>query len=204
VTESVFTLSLYLQSAGGVGIGLFCVAFIAGTLLFFPAALLTALSGWLFGVTGGTLIALLGGIISSLLAFWMARSRLFPIAGRAVAKSRYLQKVLTLTQRNGTVLVLLLRLSSIVPFAPLNYGLGASGMSFKKYLAATVPGLIPGTFVYAGAGAAVSDVNVLIQGDFSPLEFMQDTSVQTGAALASLGMVLLYLLQRCIRKKMGI
>lgn len=204
MTEFVSTLSLYLQSAGGVGIGLFFVAFIAGTLLFFPAALLTALSGWLFGVTGGTLIALLGGIISSLLAFWLARSRLFPLAARAAAKSRYLKRVLTLTQHNGTLLVLLLRLSSVVPFAPLNYGLGASGMSFKKYLAATVPGLIPGTFVYAGAGAAVSDVSALTQGDFSPLEFMQDASVLTGTAVAALGLVLLYLLQRCIRKMTGI
>ncbi|WP_312182211.1 VTT domain-containing protein [Pantoea sp. CTOTU46764] len=202
--ESVASLSLYLQSAGALGIGIFFIAFVTGTLLFLPAALLTALSGWLFGVTGGTLMALLGGITSSVLAFGLARSRLFPFASRAAAKSRYLKRGLTLAQHNGTVLVLLLRLSSVVPFALLNYGLGASGMSFRKYLAATVPGLIPGTFVYTGAGAAVSDVNALFRGDFSPLEFMQDTSVQTGAALAALGMVLLYLLQRCIRKKMGI
>lgn len=202
--ESVASLSLYLQSAGALGIGIFFIAFVTGTLLFLPAALLTALSGWLFGVTGGTLMALLGGITSSVLAFGLARSRLFPFASRAAAKSSYLKRGLTLAQHNGTVLVLLLRLSSVVPFAPLNYGLGASGMSFRKYLAATVPGLIPGTFVYTGAGAAVSDVNALFRGDFSPLEFMQDTSVQTGAALAALGMVLLYLLQRCIRKKMGI
>jgi len=203
VIESFITLSHYLHSAGEVGIGLFFLVFVAGTMLFFPAALLTALSGWLFGVTGGTLMALTGGMTSSLLAFGLARSRLFPLADRAAEKSRYLKRVISLTQHNGTRVVFLLRLSSVVPFAPLNYGLGASGMSFKKYLFATLPGLIPGTFVYAGAGAAVSDVNALFRGDFSPLEFMQDTSVQTGTALAALGVVFLYLLQRCIRKMMG-
>lgn len=200
----ISSLSLYLQAAGGVGAVLFFAVFVAATLLFFPASLLTALSGWLFGATGGTLIALLGGITSSLLAFGLARSRLFPHVAKVAVRSTNLSRVLSLAQHNGIVLVLLLRLSSVVPFAPLNYGLGASGMHFKKYLAATMPGLIPGTFIYASAGATVSDVGVLARGDFSPLEMMQDTGVLTGAAVAALGLVLLYLLQRCIRRKMGI
>ncbi|MGC0903085.1 TVP38/TMEM64 family protein [Pantoea sp. paga] len=204
MADFISTLSLYLQNTGGIGIGFFYAVFVAGSLLFFPASLLTALSGWLFGVTGGTLIALLAGLTSSLIAFGLARSRLFPLASRAAARSHYLNRALTLSQHNGIVLVLLLRLSSVVPFAPLNYGLGASGMSFKKYLAATVPGLIPGTFIYAGAGASVSDVRTLTRGNFSPMEFMQDTMMLPGLAAAAVGLVLLYLLQRSIRKKMGI
>ncbi|MGX5024801.1 TVP38/TMEM64 family protein [Enterobacter sp. UPMP2060] len=185
------------------GAALFITVFIAGTLLFFPASILTALAGWLFGVTGGTLIALLGGMMSSVLAFALGKSRLFPLAARLAVRNRYLNKGLLLTQQNGTAMVLLLRLSSVVPFALLNYSLGASGMSFRRYLAATVPGLIPGTFIYAGAGAAVSDVNTVIQGGFSPVEFMHNTSVLTGCAGVLTGLLLMYLLQRSIRKKTG-
>ncbi|EDV0263678.1 TVP38/TMEM64 family protein [Salmonella enterica subsp. salamae] len=203
MAELLSTLSLYVHSAGWAGAGVFVVIFVTATMLFFPASLLTALAGWLFGMTGGTLIALLGGVASSLLAFALGKSSLFPLATRMATRSRYLKSGLSLTRQNSIVLVLLLRLSSVVPFAPLNYGLGASGMSFRKYLAATVPGLIPGTFIYAGAGAAVSDVNTLIQGGFSPMEFMHNTSVLTGGAGAITGLLLLYLLQRSIRKKRG-
>lgn len=204
MADLISSLSHYLQNAGGTGMAIFSGVFVAGSLIFFPASLLTALSGWLFGVTGGTLIALLSGITSSLIAFGLARSRLFPRAARLAARSPYLNRALSLTQHHGIVLVLLLRLSSVVPFAPLNYGLGASGMSFRKYLAATVTGLIPGTFIYAGAGAAVPDVRALIRGDFTPMEFMQQTPSLPGLAIAALGLVFLYLLQRSIRKKMGI
>ncbi|MCA6924639.1 TVP38/TMEM64 family protein [Pectobacterium versatile] len=197
-------LVTYVQSSGGMGAGLFIVVFITATMLFFPASLLTALSGWLFGVTGGTLIALLGGVMSSILAFGLGKSSLFPLARRMTAKGRYLRKGLSLTHKNSIVLVLLLRLSSVVPFAPLNYGLGASGMALRAYLTATVPGLVPGTFIYAGTGAAVSDVNRLIQGGFSPMEFIRNTNVLTGVAGAIIGLVLLYLLQRSIRKKSGL
>lgn len=203
MAELLSTLTLYVQSAGWAGAGVFVAAFVMATMLFFPASLLTALAGWLFGVTGGTLIALLGGVTSSLLAFALGKSSLFPLASRMATRSRYLKSGLSMTRKNSFMLVLLLRLSSVVPFAPLNYALSASGMTFRKYLAATVTGLPPGTFVYAGAGAAASDVKTLLQGGFSPVEFMHNTSVLTGSAGAFMGLLLLYLLQRSIRKKTG-
>lgn len=203
MAEIFSSLSLYMQSGGWTGAALFIVAFVAGTMLFFPASLLTALAGGLFGVTGGTLIALLGGVISSHLAYGVGKSSIFPLASRVAIRNRHLKKGLSVTQQNSFMLVLLLRLSSVVPFAPLNYALGASGMTFRKYLAATVTGLLPGTFVYAGAGSAASDVKTLLQGGFSPVEFMHNTSVLTGSAGAFMGLLLLYLLQRSIRKKTG-
>ena len=203
MTELLLTLSLFVKSAGLAGAGVFVVVFVTGTMLFLPASLLTALAGWLFGAIGGALIALLGGVLSSLLVFVLGKNSIFPVVTRIAARNRYLKNGLSLARQNSVVLVLLLRLSSVVPFAPLNYGLGASGMPFRKYLVATVPGLIPGTFVYAGAGAAVSDVNTLIQGGFSPMEFLHNTSVLTGGACAITGLLLLFLLQRSIRKKTG-
>ena len=58
-----------------------------------------------------------------------------------------------------------LRLIPVVPFAPLNYAVGASAVRVLPYTLATVAGLLPGT-------AAVVILGDALTGDVSPLLFL--------------------------------
>jgi uncharacterized membrane protein YdjX (TVP38/TMEM64 family) len=50
-------------------------------------------------------------------------------------------------------LILLLRLSPIVPFNLLNYALGLSNVPTGRYVLATAIGIVPGTWMYAYLGS---------------------------------------------------
>lgn len=51
-------------------------------------------------------------------------------------------------------MVLLLRLSPLVPYTLLSYTLGLTSVSFPAYVAASWAGMLPATFAYVSTGAA--------------------------------------------------
>jgi uncharacterized membrane protein YdjX (TVP38/TMEM64 family) len=65
----------------------------------------------------------------------------------------------------GWVAVMSLRLIPAVPFAPLNYAVGASAVRVLPYTLATVVGVLPGT-------AAVVILGDALTGHVSPLLFL--------------------------------
>lgn len=67
--------------------------------------------------------------------------------------------------KGGFRIVFLLRLASIVPFAPLSYALGASRISGRDFVLASWLGLLPGTFLYVYLGTLVSDVGQILNGE---------------------------------------
>src|SRR6202044_1795176 len=78
------------------------------------------------------------------------------------------QAVATLDHRlreRGWVAGMPLRLIPVLPFAPLNYAVGASAVRVLPYTLATVAGLLPGT-------AAVVILGDALTGDVSPLLFL--------------------------------
>ena len=53
----------------------------------------------------------------------------------------------------GWRMVLLIRISGVVPFGLQNYALGLTGIGLVPYLLATAVGALPSILVYAGLGA---------------------------------------------------
>lgn len=68
---------------------------------------------------------------------------------------RILSAVNTAIERNGVKVMILLRLSPLVPFSGFNFIAGLTKVSLRDYLLGTV-GIVPGTlaFVYIGASTA--------------------------------------------------
>lgn len=119
-------------------------------LILFPATLLTALSGTLFGFWWGSLFTILGENASANFAYWI---------GRFFSKDMKLEDsiignwVEALRARPfGTVLFMRL---FYVPFDLTNYGSGILKINWLSYFWATLIGIMPGLTTFVALGAAL-------------------------------------------------
>jgi uncharacterized membrane protein YdjX (TVP38/TMEM64 family) len=62
---------------------------------------------------------------------------------------------------NGLSYLLFLRLVPLFPFFLVNLASGMTGLSARTYLLGTMVGILPGSFVYANAGASIASIKAL-------------------------------------------
>ncbi len=179
-----------ISSGGAIGVGAYALVFLLATLLFVPASPLTALSGFLYGpLWGGVLVSLIGPV-SATLAFSLGRTAARPRVRRWLQGRTRLAAIDRAVAHDGTRIVLLLRLASIIPFAPLNYVLGASRMPSRRFVLATALGLLPGNFVYAYLGSLVSEAGQILRGQLAEGAGAQVLGwISLAAALLAVGFI---------------
>ncbi len=119
-------------------------------LIFFPATLLTALSGALFGLWWGILYTVLGENASANFAYWI---------GRFFGKDLKLEDSIIgnwveALRKRPFESVLFMRLF-YVPFDLTNYGSGILKVDWKSYFTATLIGIMPGLTTFVALGAAI-------------------------------------------------
>jgi uncharacterized membrane protein YdjX (TVP38/TMEM64 family) len=125
------------------------------------AAVFTVAGGLLFGTLIGGALAVIGATAGALVLFLAARSA-FATQRAARAGSR-LTRIRTELQRNGFHYLLAIRLIPLFPFWLVNLAAALAGMRLWAFSAATLIGIIPGTFLFASIGAGVG--GVLAAGD---------------------------------------
>jgi uncharacterized membrane protein YdjX (TVP38/TMEM64 family) len=109
----------------------------------------------------GTVWVNIGATTGALLAFLLARTLL-----RDWVLKRFGQRMLSLDQglnENGLSYLLFLRLVPLFPFFLVNLACGVTGLSIKTYLIGTMIGILPGSFVYANAGASLASIESIGQ-----------------------------------------
>jgi len=117
-------------------------------------AVLTAAGGLLFGIAFGGSLAVLGASLGAIALFLIARTVLRPLMLRyAGALSERLRPGI---ERDGFSYLLALRLIPAFPFWLVNLAPALLGMRLGPYAAATILGILPGTFVYVSIGAGLS------------------------------------------------
>lgn len=143
------------------------LAFIAGyalaTVAFVPGSLLTLLGGAVFGLARGFAYVFVGATLGASLAFLVSRHLARPAVERRVRGSPRFDRVDRAVAREGGKIVLLLRLSPVLPFNLLNYALGLTRVRFGAYVLASV-GMLPGTLLYVYYGVLAGDVALLLGG----------------------------------------
>ncbi|MHC8361639.1 TVP38/TMEM64 family protein [Pseudomonas sp. LS2P72] len=177
-----------IRALGAVGIVLYAAIFVLATVALVPASMLTALAGFVYGPMWGTLLISPAGLLSATVAFAIGRSFLRPWVTRRLANSPKSAAVDRAIESGGFRIVFLLRLASIVPFAPLSYGLGASRIARRDFMLATWIGLLPGTFLYVYLGSLAADVAQIISGEVTTSRSAQ---AMTWAGLAVVVLALL-------------
>ena len=156
VSPSVHRLEHWGRHAGALGPIAAVPIGVALNLLFVPIPIIAGAAGLLFGVAGGTAIAVLvvGAsaashlIIGRRLAGRGAEHILGP-RGRAAAE---------FLGRRGFWAVLYVRLVPGLPFNSLNYAAGLSRLRVREIFAGSALGFAPRTFAYAALGGSISNL----------------------------------------------
>jgi uncharacterized membrane protein YdjX (TVP38/TMEM64 family) len=146
-----------IQELGPTGYLYFAAFYIVAEVLAIPAAPLTASAGYLFGLGPGYLTVLCSATIAATISFYIGRTFLRDWAIKLAEKWPQWRAVDGAINREGFKVVLLLRLSPLLPFALSNYLYGLTSVDFWSYVTATFLGFSPGTLgiVYAGSAGKV-------------------------------------------------
>lgn len=127
--------------------------YIAAEVLAIPVFPLTASSGYLFGLIPGTATVLISATIAACISFYIGRTLLRGWASKVTNDWPKWKAIDGAIAKNGFKVILLLRLSPLLPFAVSNYLYGITSVDFASFFAATFLGFAPGTIgiVYAGS-----------------------------------------------------
>ncbi len=140
--------------------GLFVGIYLVQTALSLPgAAILTLAAGGIFGVITGTLLANLGATLGATLAFVLVRY-LFGETVRRKFGGR-LERLNRELEHEGLHYLLFLRLVPLFPFFLINLAAGLTRLPLRTFFLGTLLGIVPGSFVYANAGASLASITSL-------------------------------------------
>lgn len=143
-------LQQWVENAGSFGWIAFVLIYIAATVLFLPASLLTLLGGFLFGPIIGTLLNLTGASIGASIAFLIAR---FTDGGWIRSKAgNKIGGLMDKVDEEGWRAIAFVRLVPLFPFNLLNYALGLSKIPFAQYLLTSIICMAPATAAYTFFG----------------------------------------------------
>jgi len=143
---------------------------IIATVLFLPGSVAMMIGGFLFGFLPGLLFATIAIPLGAQCAFefgrWVARPRV----RKMVAENRRMHAIETALREQAFVIVVLARLSLIIPFNLLNYAFGATSVKALTHLLATAVGMLPAIALYVYLGTLARDLGQIMSGEAAPSE----------------------------------
>lgn len=134
---------------------LMLAAYVVGGLVLFPVTVLIAVTGMLFGPWIGWPCALAGSMLSAWIGF---EAGVWTGGGPIRRRTGAFRRIASALQKQGVVAVATLRLVPIAPFTVVNMAMGAAGLRSKTFLAGSLLGLLPGTFVLTMLGDRLREV----------------------------------------------
>ena len=156
----LLNLVAHIQGVGPAAPVAFIFIYACAVVALIPASLLTIAGGAVFGLFRGVIYSLIGATLGSTGAFLIGRYAARRLVARRLAAMPRFVAIERAVSARGRRIVLLLRLSPIVPFNFLNYALGLTTISVWDFIFASL-GTVPGAFVYSYAGKVTGEALAL-------------------------------------------
>jgi uncharacterized membrane protein YdjX (TVP38/TMEM64 family) len=141
---------------------------VLATVLFLPGSVAMMIGGFLFGFLPGFLFTALALPVGAQGAFefgrWVAR----PWLRSKVANNRRMQAIEAALREQAFLIIVLTRLSLIIPFNLLNYAYGATSVKASTHWMATSVGMLPAIGLYVYLGTLAQDLGQILSGEAAP------------------------------------
>lgn len=135
--DHIQSLEVWITQLGLLGMLAFVGLVVLGTTLFLPESLFGVAAGVLFGFVGGTAVIVLANILAAVLQYGLAHRLLREPIQRKLQVGKMSAAIQRVANGGNFKLQLLLRLAPVNQTI-ISYSLGAAGIRFSHFLAATI------------------------------------------------------------------
>lgn len=189
----------WVQALGPWGRVLFVLLYAVAAVLFVPGLPLTVGAGALFGAVVGTLLVSAGSTLGATLAFLTGRYLVRDWVAKKMAGNSTFARIDHAIAEEGWRIVLLARLSPVLPYAVLNYAFAITRLRLGPFVLASWIGMIPPTifYVYLGSLARVGVEHT----PPSPVEWV--AYVLALIATAGLAIIVTRIARKALMKRTG-
>ena len=150
----------WIENPGTSGAAVVVALLALDVFLPIPSSVIMVLSGALFGVVPGAMLALVGSISGEWLGFELVRRYGQPMAAALIGENE-VPKLDRFFDRHGVMAIIVTRPLPIV-METMSVVAGLSRMTRRVFLAASLAGTAPIVLVYAYAGAASREAGSLV------------------------------------------
>ena len=138
---------------------------VVGMVLMFPVSIQAMAAGFIFGLNKGFVVMWLGGLIGFIAAFLVGRSLARPWIEKLAGRRPEFAAIDKAINQKGLVVVILARLSQILPYNLLNYSFGLTSVSLRDYILGSAVGMLPGIFMFVFIGTTATDIAAIMSGE---------------------------------------
>ena len=175
---------------------LFVAAYTVAAVLGVPGTLLTLGAGFTFGLVLGVALVSAGSVLGAIAAFLLGRFVARGWVARRIADSPRWRALDSATRHDAFTLVLLARLSPLLPYNMLNYAFGLTDVRLRDYALGSWVGMLPATVLYVYIGSLAKNVPALTSGHLDAS--WATRALLVGGLVATVGLTLL-IAQRATR-----
>ncbi len=148
-----------IDSLGAWGPLLILALTLLHAVVFYPAEIVDAAAGFVYGFTPALLLVMSGWLLSALIAFAVGRSVARPLLDRWVGAERF-ERIEAAVERGGPVLLIGMRLVPIFPFSIVCYAAGAARVPLWRFVWTTAVGYLPITAVSVYFGTQLESLSL--------------------------------------------
>jgi uncharacterized membrane protein YdjX (TVP38/TMEM64 family) len=162
--EHVAAFVQWVDGRGPLAPIVFIVGYAVATVAFVPGSVLTLAAGAVFGIVQGVAYVFAGAVLGSTAAFLIGRYLARHRVERRIRGDRRFEALDRNIGRQGLKLVVLLRLTPVMPYNLLNYALGLSSVRVVHYVIGAL-GMLPGTLLYVYSGRVAGEIATAVGGE---------------------------------------
>lgn len=145
----------WIQQSGWLGVLWFIVLYTFTCVVFLPGSVLTVGAGAVYGFWFSTTLVAVSSTVGAVVNFLTSRYLLHRWVQKKIGHSAQYAAMQAAIGNDGWKLIMISRISPVVPHSLVSYAAGLTDMSFWRYTIASFIGFIPISAAYAYAGAIV-------------------------------------------------
>ncbi len=135
-----------IESLGVAGPLLILVLTLIHAIVFYPAEIVDAAAGLVYGFVPALLLMMFGWLLSGLVCFAIGRSVARPLLDRWLGAERF-ERIEARIERGGAKVLIAARLIPIFPFSIVSYAAGAARVPVWRFIWTTAVGYLPITAI---------------------------------------------------------
>jgi len=135
-----------IESLGVAGPLLILALALIHAVVFYPAEIVDAAAGLVYGFFPALALMMVGWLLSGLICFAIGRSVARPLLDRWLGEERF-ERIETRIERGGAKVLIIARLIPILPFSVVSYAAGAARVPTWRFVWTTAIGYLPITAI---------------------------------------------------------